>query len=139
MNTHQPTPPADAGPAPDGGALSPADAAREARRAQRLAVLDLVGMMNIQAAERLTQYITGQLSDAEESEPFRRLPDPVMALARLTRSIRRTVLLQERLDEDNEAREQRLAAEKAAGRPSGSRGASITNSARPKANGHGPP
>jgi len=138
VNTHQPTPPADAGPAPGGEAASDAEADLKARRAQRLAVLDLVGMMNVQAAERLTQYITGQLSDAE-SEPFRRLPDPVMALARLTRSIRRTVLLQERLDEDNEAREQRLAAEKAAGRPSGSRGASITNSARPKANGHGPP
>lgn len=81
-----------------------------------------------------------------------RLPDPVLALARLTCSIRQTVLPQERLDEDNETREQRLACDKAAAADAGTTADSSQMPAfgaddrageagRPRAapNGHDPP
>jgi len=89
--------------------LSPTDAARAARRA----VLDFICDANVRAAETLTGYINGDIAE-DRMAPFQRLQDPFLALTRVTRAIQQTVLLQERLDEDDEVREKRLAAEKAA-------------------------
>jgi len=89
------------------------EAAREERRLRRIAVLEQVCDINVRAAERLGKYIGGELSEIE-SQPFARLADPFTALTRLSQSIRRIVALQERLDEDDETREKRLKAERAA-------------------------
>jgi len=94
-------------------ALSPADAAREARRAKRLALLDFICDANVQAAQTLTAYINGDIAE-DRLAPFQRLQDPFLALTRVTRAIQQCVLLQERLDEDDAAREKRQAEEKAA-------------------------
>ena len=94
------------GQSPDG------EAAREARRQQRIAVLEEICDVTVQAVRRLGKYIGGELSEVE-SEPFARLNDPCTALTRLTQSVRRIVALQERLDEDDETREKRLKAERA--------------------------
>ena len=88
------------------------EAAREERRLRRIAVLEQVCDITVQAVERLGKYINAELSEIE-SEPFARLADPCTALTRLTQSVRRIVALQERLDEDDETREKRLKAERA--------------------------
>ncbi len=79
---------------------------------QRIAVLEEVCDITVQAVRQLGKYIQGELSEID-SEPFARMTDPCTALTRLTQSVRRIVALQERLDEDDEAREKRLKAERA--------------------------
>jgi len=93
-------------PAPE-AALSPADAAREARRAQRLAVLDVLCDRNLRAVEDLTDYMAGELPE-DKARVFAGIQDPCLALSRLSRTIGQIVALQERLDEDGETRERRL-------------------------------
>ena len=128
--------------------MSDREAAREARRAMRLDMLDEICRLNIQAAQRLTKYINGCLSESQ-SDPFSRLADPFLALTRLTRAIRQTALLQERLGEDEKTRDQRLKAEQeareaaetpVAGFEAG-RGDCAAGSVQPRAaaNGHDPP
>jgi len=101
------------GNSPAGEAMSAADAARIARRAKRLALIDFICDANVQAAEKLTGYINGDVPE-DRLGPFQRLQDPFLALTRVTHAIQQCVLLQERLDEDDAAREKRLAEEKAA-------------------------
>ncbi len=82
---------------------------------QRIAVLEQVCELNFQALQRLTDYIKGDLSEAQ-SEPFARLTDPAAAVTKLSQSIRRIVALQDKLDQDDETRETRRKAEQAARR-----------------------
>ena len=104
--------------APDGansaGGAALGDDAREARRRERLAGLDDMASMVQFAARRLTDYIGGDL-DEDEARPFASITDPCASLARLARAARQIFALQERTDDEAEARARRLADE-AAGR-----------------------
>jgi len=112
MNCLTPLPDA-AGHSLEGGAVSAAEAARAERRAWRLGVLDRVCALNLRAAERLSEHIAGELPESE-SQVFARVSDPCLTLTRLTRAIRQTVALAEKIDEDDETRQARLKAEREA-------------------------
>ena len=76
-------------------------------------MLDTICDFNVQAAETLTGYIKGEIPQ-DQLEPFQQVQDPFLALTRVTRAIQTCLLLQERFDEDDAAREKRIAEEKAA-------------------------
>lgn len=99
------------GQGPDGG-IAPAVDTREERRRERLARLEEMDDMIRFAADRLKQYIAGELFD-REAEPFAGITDPCVTLTRLARAQRQIVALQEKLEDDAEARARRLADEAA--------------------------
>jgi hypothetical protein len=88
---------------PNGGAACSAEAAREARRAERLAALGRARDANVQTVVRLGQYIAGEL-DERAAVVFDRVADPCLALARLTRLVQQIVTLEDKLDQDDETR-----------------------------------
>jgi len=114
---------------PDGE--SPGDDAREARRRARLAGLDAMADMVHAAAGSLSRYIGGHL-DEDEARPFVNITDPCASLTRLARAARQIFALQERTDDEAEARARRLADE-AAGRQKAERTAQAEREAADKA------
>ena len=94
------------GQGPDGEAASGVDP-REERRQARMARLEEMDDMIRFAARRLTQFIAGDLSEAEAVQAFAGIADPCLTLTRLARAQRQIVALQERLEDDAEARARR--------------------------------
>jgi hypothetical protein len=103
-----PAPASAAGSCPNGEAA----AEREARRMARLARLEGMREMGYEMACRLNDWVAGRLPEPE-CAAFADIKDPVLAFSRMTSTVRRIIALEERLDEDAETREARIAAEAA--------------------------
>jgi hypothetical protein len=115
MSFDQPIPaPAAAPQSPNGeAAFAPqADAAREARRMERLRQLEVLRERADIISAQLCNMIQGKLPP-DESAAFAHINDPTLAFTRVCTAIRRMVALEERIDEDAETRAERLAAEAA--------------------------
>lgn len=78
----------------------------------RLARLEGMREMGYEMACRLNDWVAGRLPDSE-CAAFADIKDPVLAFSRMTSTVRRIIALEERLDEDAETREARIAAEAA--------------------------
>jgi hypothetical protein len=87
--------------------------ALEARRMERLTVLARMRDRADRIAGALCDAIEGKLP-AEDSPAVAHIANPVLAFTRVATAIRRIVALEERIDEDAEARAKRLADEEAA-------------------------
>lgn len=113
MSLDQPiSTPAAAPQSPNGGAAPApqADAAREARRMERLRQLEVLRERADIISAQLCAMIQGKLPP-DESAAFAHINDPTLAFTRVCTAIRRMVALEERIDEDAETRAERLAAE----------------------------
>jgi hypothetical protein len=95
----------------DGEAAAAAEA-REARRLRRLESVELMRLAAEQMAVRLNEGLAGRLF-GEEHEAFEKVDNPYLAYTRVSRTFHQLILLEERLDEDAETREARIAAERA--------------------------
>lgn len=78
----------------------------------RLVRLEGMREMGYEMARRLNDYVAGRLSP-DECTAFADIKDPTLAFSRMTSTVRRIIALEERLDEDAETRETRIAAEQA--------------------------
>lgn len=115
MSLDQPIPTHAAAPdSPNGGAATApqGDAAREARRMERLRQLEVLRDRADIISAQLCNMIQGKLPP-DEAAAFAHISDPTLAFTRVCTAIRRMVALEERIDEDAETRAERLAAEAA--------------------------
>jgi adenylate kinase family enzyme len=110
MSSPPANPPAPTGVPPDPGAVPD----METRRLDRLASVARVRIAAEEIALRLNNGIMNRLSFYQDGELIQLVKDPCLAFARISRTHLQCVAMEERLDENAETREKRLAAELAA-------------------------
>jgi hypothetical protein len=92
---------------------TPVERARAERRGMRLLSLAAARDLTVEMMERLNDGAAGRLHYEEQARFDDRVRDPYLSASRLSQELCRIVMLEERLDEDAETREKRLAEEQA--------------------------